>query len=63
MNSGRLGFIGSGFNTRFHIKSWSACEALKQAAVEAVRQWKFTPTILEGKPIRILGTITVNFHL
>lgn len=38
-------------------------EALKQAAVEAVRQWRFTPTIFEGKPIKVLGTITLNFHL
>jgi hypothetical protein len=41
----------------------AAEEALKQAAVKAVRQWKFTPTIFEGRPIKVLGTISLNFHL
>ncbi len=41
----------------------AAEEALKQAAVEAVRQWRFTPTTLKGTPIKVLGTITLNFHL
>jgi hypothetical protein len=38
-------------------------DALKQAAVDAIRQWKFVPSRLEGKPIKVIGTITVNFHL
>lgn len=41
----------------------AAEEALKQAAVDAVRQWKFTPTLSKGQPIKVLGTITLNFHL
>ena len=41
----------------------AAEQALKVASVEAVRQWKFTPTILGGKPIKVLGTLTLNFHL
>lgn len=33
------------------------------AAVEAVRQWKFTPTLLNGEPVEVLMTVTVNFSL
>jgi TonB family protein len=33
------------------------------AAIEAVRQWKFTPTLLNGKPVEVLMTVTINFAL
>jgi protein TonB len=33
------------------------------AAVQAVRQWKFTPTLLNGKPVEVLMTVTVHFAL
>ena len=36
---------------------------LEQAALEAVRQWKFTPTLLNGVPVPIIMTVTVNFTL
>lgn len=36
---------------------------LDQAAVDAVRQWRFTPTLLNGKPVSILLTVTVRFTL
>jgi periplasmic protein TonB len=36
---------------------------LDQAAVDAVKQWKFTPTLLNGVPVRIVMTVTVNFEL
>ena len=36
---------------------------LQQAAVSAVRQWRFTPTLLSGQPVRVTGTVTVNFNL
>lgn len=38
-----------------------AASALKKAAVEAARQWKFTPTKQEGKPVKVIGTISFNF--
>jgi TonB family protein len=36
---------------------------LDEAAVDAVRQWEFTPTLLNGNPVPIIMTVTVNFTL
>lgn len=36
---------------------------LDQAAVDAVRQWRYTPSTLRGQPVAVLVTITVNFTL
>jgi len=36
---------------------------LDEAALEAVRQWKFTPTLLNGVPVPVMMTMTVNFTL
>jgi protein TonB len=37
--------------------------ALDDAAEEAVSQWQFTPTWLNGQPTPIVMTVTVNFRL
>jgi len=34
---------------------------LKQAALDAVNQWEFTPTLLNGVPVPVIMTITVMF--
>lgn len=34
---------------------------LERAAVEAVKQWRYTPTRLNGVPVPIIMTVTVNF--
>jgi protein TonB len=36
---------------------------LDQAAIDAVRQWEFTPTLLNGQPIPVIMTVTVQFAL
>ena len=36
---------------------------LDQAAIDAVRQWEFTPTMLNGTPVPLIMTITVQFTL
>ena len=36
---------------------------LDQAATDAVRQWEFTPTLLNGNPVKVVMTVTVNFTL
>ena len=34
---------------------------LDEAAVDAVRQWEYTPALLNGAPVPVLLTVTVNF--
>ena len=36
---------------------------LDAAAMEAVRQWRFTPTLLNGEPVPVVMTVTVAFRL
>jgi protein TonB len=36
---------------------------LDDAAVDAVRQWRFTPTLLNGQPVPVVMTVTVSFTL
>ena len=36
---------------------------LDQSAIDAVRRWKYEPTLLNGVPVPIVMTVTVNFTL
>lgn len=36
---------------------------LDQAAIDAVRQWKYSPAILNGKPVKVQADITITFRL
>ena len=36
---------------------------LNDAAVSAVQQWKYSPTLLNGEPVPVIATVTVNFIL
>jgi protein TonB len=36
---------------------------LDQAALDAVLQWEFTPTLIDGQPVPVIMTVTVNFTL
>ena len=36
---------------------------LVPAAVEAVRQWIYQPTLLNGRPVQVITTVDVNFEL
>ena len=36
---------------------------LDQAAIDAVQQWRFTPALLNGQPVPVVMTVTVNFML
>ena len=37
--------------------------ALDQAAIDAVSQWEFEPTLVNGEPVELELTVTVNFTL
>lgn len=45
-----------------HVVS-TASPLLNQAAIDAVRQWRYRPYILNGEPVEVDTTITVNFTL
>jgi len=36
---------------------------LTDAALEAVKKWVYTPTLVNGVPTPIIMTVTVNFRL
>lgn len=36
---------------------------LRHAAIDAVKQWKYRPTVLNGEPVAVFATVTVNFVL
>ena len=36
---------------------------LDDAALDAVRQWEYTPTLLNGIPVAVIMTVTVDFRL
>jgi protein TonB len=36
---------------------------LDQAALDAVRQWMFTPTVVNGQPVPVIMAVTVNFSI
>jgi TonB family protein len=38
-------------------------QQLQQAAVEAARRWKFNPTEIDGRPVRVTGFLSFNFAL
>lgn len=38
-------------------------EPLIQSAVDAVRQWTYRPTLLNGEPVKVQTTVEVNFTL
>jgi protein TonB len=36
---------------------------LVPAALDAVRQWRYRPTLLNGEPVEVITQIDVNFTL
>ena len=36
---------------------------LDKAALDAVMQWRYTPTLLNGEPVEVVMTVTVTFTL
>jgi TonB family protein len=45
------------------VKVLKSIPELDQAAIDALKQWKYEPVIIEGKPKGITFTVTVNFAL
>ncbi|HXB56882.1 MAG TPA: TonB family protein [Vicinamibacteria bacterium] len=45
------------------VKVLRGLPLLDASAVEAVKQWVYTPTLLNGVPVPVIMTVTVNFKL
>ena len=45
------------------VKVLKSVPLLDAAATEAVRQWRFTPTLLNGVPVQVIMSVTVSFTL
>ena len=45
------------------VKALRPVPMLDDAALDAVRQWEYTPTLLNGEPVSVIMTVTVNFSL
>ena len=49
--------------TSVHVSSAHAHPELAKAAMDAVRQWRFSPTLLNGAAVEVVMTVTVHFFL
>jgi protein TonB len=45
------------------VKVLRGIPLLNDAALDAVRQWVYTPTLLNGIPVPVIMTVTVMFQL
>ena len=46
-----------------HLRVVKSEPLLDGAALDAVRQWRYTPSVLNGQPVAVLMTVTVRFTL
>jgi protein TonB len=59
----KLEAIISKSGTIENLQIISGHRLLVEAAVQAVRQWRYRPTILNGEPVEVITTIEVHFTL
>jgi periplasmic protein TonB len=46
-----------------HLRVVRSVPLLDAAALDAVRQWRYTPSVLNGEPVAVLMRVTVRFTL
>jgi protein TonB len=46
-----------------NVQNADVDRAFVDAAIEAVKQWRYKPVLLNGEPVEVITTITVNFTL
>jgi protein TonB len=52
-----------GVPSSFNSQSPEANPEFVAAAIDAVKEWRYKPTLLNGDPVEVLTTITINFTL
>jgi protein TonB len=55
-------FIDKGGNVQ-RLSVVSGHPLLVSAAIDAVKQWRYKPLLVNGQPIEVETTVTVNFHV
>jgi TonB family protein len=55
-------FIGKDGSVQ-EVKVLSGEPVLSEAAAQAVRQWRYQPTVVEDRPVNVVTTVTVEFKL
>jgi protein TonB len=45
-----------------HARVLRSIPLLDEAAIEAVRQWRFEPSQVNGQPVPVIMTVTVSFN-
>jgi protein TonB len=45
------------------VRVQSGLSVLAEAAIEAVKQWRYRPYLLNGEPVEVDSQITINFNL
>ena len=45
------------------VRTLRSIPLLDQAAIDAVKQWQYTPTLMNGVAVPVIMTVTVNFTL
>jgi len=45
------------------VKLVSGQPLLADAAIAAVKQWRFKPRVLKGQPVEMQTTVTLNFRM
>jgi protein TonB len=46
-----------------NLRAVSGPPLLQQAAIDAVKQWRYRPYLLNGEPVEVETTINVEFKL
>lgn len=52
-----------GVPTAINVESTNVDHDFTNAAMEAVREWRYKPTLLNGEPVEVITSVTVNFTL
>ena len=45
------------------VRVESGLPILAQAAIDAVKQWRYKPYMIDGEPVEVDSRITINFTL